>query len=131
MRYSIAKIKRISIVFLLISFVGFVNESKAAESEGEFSPKDMILHHVKDAYGMHIATLNFSNRDPLHITIPLPVIIYTDSGFTIFSSSLFHHDYHGYTIVEKDGMKLVNLHEKVYVLDQGSDCLSWMQKGTL
>lgn len=129
MRYSIAKIKRISIVFLLISFVGFVNESKAAESEGEFSPKNMILHHVKDAYGMHIATLNFSNRDPLHITIPLPVIIYTDSGFTIFSSSLFHHDYHGHKIVEKDGMKLVNLHEKVYVLDQGSDSLELDAEG--
>ncbi|MGB0524577.1 MAG: F0F1 ATP synthase subunit A [Flammeovirgaceae bacterium] len=55
---------------------------------GKFSAKDMIMHHVMDEYEWHIATTGDGN----HITIPLPVILWTDQGLDVFSSSEFHHN---------------------------------------
>ena len=118
MRLITIKSKVLTILFLSFCFASFANSSdKVDKSDEKFNPKEMILHHVKDAYGMHIATLNANEDHPIHITIPLPVIVYTEKGFTVFSSSAFHHDYHGHEIVERNGQRFINLHEKVYVLD--------------
>ncbi|MBK86117.1 MAG: ATP synthase F0 subunit A [Flavobacteriaceae bacterium] len=122
MKLIILKSKLIIILFLSFCFIGFAKDANARDSSGKkFDPKEMILHHVKDAYGMHIATLNATQDNPIHISIPLPVIVYTKKGLTVFSSSAFHHDYHGNEIVEKNGQRFVNLHEKVYVLDPGAN----------
>jgi len=102
--------------FLLIGNSGFASSKKETGDGETFDPKEMILHHVKDAYGMHIIDIN---GHP--ISIPLPVIVYTDQGLTVFSSSQFHHDYSGEVIVEKDGQKFANVHEKVYVLNEGEN----------
>lgn len=100
--------------FLVIGNFGFASSDKESGDDAEFDPKEMILHHVKDAYGMHLF-----DWDGHPISIPLPVITYTDNGFTVFSSSEFHHDYSGEVIVEKNGQKFANVHEKVYVLNEG------------
>lgn len=116
------KSKLITILFLSFGFIGFAKDANERHDSGKkFDPKEMILHHVKDAYGMHIATLNANEDHPIHISIPLPVIVYTKKGITVFSSSAFHHDYHGHEIVEKNGQRFINLHEKVYVLDPGAN----------
>lgn len=118
MRLITIKSKVLTILFLSFCFASFANSSdKVDNADEKFNPKEMILHHVKDAYGMHIATLNANEDHPIHISIPLPVIVYTEKGFTVFSSSAFHHDYHGHEIVERNGQRFINLHEKVYVLD--------------
>ena len=118
MRLITIKSKVLTILFLSFCFTSFANSSdKVDNADEKFNPKEMILHHVKDAYGMHIATLNANEDHPIHISIPLPVIVYTEKGFTVFSSSAFHHDYHGHEIVERNGQRFINLHEKVYVLD--------------
>ena len=118
MRLITIKSKVLTILFLSFCFASFANSSdKVDKVDEKFNPKEMILHHVKDAYGMHIATLNANEDHPIHISIPLPVIVYTEKGFTVFSSSAFHHDYHGHEIVERNGQRFINLHEKVYVLD--------------
>ena len=118
MRLITIKSKVLTILFLSFCFASFANSSdKVDKADEKFNPKEMILHHVKDAYGMHIATLNANEDHPIHISIPLPVIVYTEKGFTVFSSSAFHHDYHGHEIVERNGQRFINLHEKVYVLD--------------
>ena len=116
-------------LFLSVSFIGFAKDSGDGEEGEKFDPKEMILHHVKDAYGMHIATLNEGKENETHITIPLPVIVYTDKGLTVFSSSAFHHDYHGHEIVERNGQKFVNVHEKVYVLDEGASEVAYDAEG--
>ena len=122
MKLIILKSKLIITLFLSFCFIGFAKDANARDSSGKkFDPKEMILHHVKDAYGMHIATLNANEDHPIHISIPLPVIVYTKKGITVFSSSAFHHDYHGHEIVEKNGQRFINLHEKVYVLDPGAN----------
>ena len=122
MKLITIKSKVLIILFLSSCFASFAKSSKEVDnSNEEFNPKEMILHHVKDAYGMHIATLNASQDHPIHISIPLPIIVYTEKGFTVFSSSAFHHDYHGHEVVERNGHRFINLHEKVYVLDAGAN----------
>ncbi|HZH69908.1 MAG TPA: F0F1 ATP synthase subunit A [Flavobacteriaceae bacterium] len=88
------------------------------EEKHDFDPKQMIMHHIKDGYGFHIIDINDHA-----ISIPLPVILYTDNGLTTFMSSEFHHDYDGKVVVDKNGEKFVNYHEKVYQLNEGESTL--------
>lgn len=69
--------------------------------EEYFSAGDMIIEHITDAYEWHIMTIGKK-----HISIPLPVILYDQGKFLVFSSSHFHHgEYLGYTISEDGAMK--------------------------
>ena len=78
-----------TVLFLSVFSLGFAEDAKEGGDDEKFDPKEMILHHVKDAYGMHIATLNQGKENETHLTIPLPIIVYTDRGLTTFSSSTF------------------------------------------
>lgn len=117
--------------FLLLTFFSafsvavMASETKDENSSERFDPKEMIMHHVKDAYGMHILTLNEGKENETHITIPLPIILWTDNGLVTFMSSEFHHDYDGNVVVEKDGKKFVNFHEKIYQLNEGELALQF------
>lgn len=91
----------------MTSFFGHTSE-KESESNESFDTKELIFHHIKDSHSFHVAG-DFS--------IPLPVILWTDNGIVSFMSSEFHHDVEGKTIVEKNGAKFVNLHEKIYQLN--------------
>ncbi len=120
MRINTFKRVAFTVLFLSVFSFGFAKETKEGGDDEKFDPKEMILHHVKDAYGMHIIDIN---EHP--ITIPLPVILYTEKGLTMFSSSEFHHDYNGEVIVEKNGQRFVNVHEKVYVLEEGATTVAY------
>lgn len=77
---------------------------------GKEDPKETILHHIKDSHEFHIAG---------ELSVPLPVIIWTDKGLVTFMSHEFHHDDEGKTIVEKKGLRFVKHHEKIYQLNEG------------
>ena len=77
--------------------------------EREFNATEVIMHHIADAHGFHIIDYN---GHP--ISMPLPVILWTDNGLVVFSSSKFHHDAEGHQVVEAGGQRFVNLHEKIY-----------------
>lgn len=109
-----------SALFLSISLVGFAEEEKANPEKKEFNAKEMIMHHVKDAHEFHI--IDFNGKS---ISIPLPVILYTDNGLVNFMSSEFHHDDSGHHIVEKNGMSFVKYHEKIYQLNAGAEAVSF------
>ena len=110
--------------FSISAFAGVDTLSKD-EGDGEsFDPKEMIMHHVKDAYGFHLW-----DYDGHAVSLPLPVILWTDNGLTTFSSSEFKHDYHGEVIVEKNGGRFINLHEKVYQLDAGAATVAVDEEG--
>lgn len=65
--------------------------------EEEFEPTEYILEHVSDAHEWHILT----TKDGQHVSIPLPVILYSKhSGFHLFSSK---HIAHGHS---HDGFQL-------------------------
>lgn len=107
-----------SVLFFAFSLVSFASEKTDVQPEKEFDAKKMIMHHVKDGYGFHIIDINGHA-----VSIPLPVILWTDNGLTTFMSSAFHHDYDGKVVVEKNGGKFVNYHEKVYQLNAGETAL--------
>jgi F-type H+-transporting ATPase subunit a len=65
------------------------------DAEEGFYPPDFIFDHILDAYEWHIFSY-----DDFHFSIPLPVIICSDTkGLNIFMFSKFHHghsDYNGF-----------------------------------
>lgn len=112
-----------SVLLLAVSFAGFASEDKPANDDKPFDPKEMILHHIKDAHEFH-----FWDWKGKPVSLALPIILWTDSGLTAFSSSEFHHDDEGKTIVNKNGGSFVKLHEKVYQLDAGASSITFDAK---
>src|SRR6056297_4154726 len=72
-------------------------ENVHSEEESEFDPSEFIIDHIKDSHEWHIITTSKGK----HISIPLPVIVYSkNSGLHAFmSSKLAHgHIYSGFMI---------------------------------
>ncbi len=109
-----------SALFIAISFAGYAIEDIENKDDKEFNPKEMILHHVKDAHGFHLWDWKGHS-----VSLPLPIILWTDNGLTTFMSSEFHHDDSGHTIVEKNGEKFVKFHEKIYQLDSNANTIAF------
>lgn len=66
-------------------------ESGVTERES-FNPGDFLFDHIKDAHDWHIITIGHK-----HISIPLPVILYSRStGLHIFMSGKFEHGHAEY-----------------------------------
>lgn len=62
------------------------------EEAGKLNPGAFIFDHIKDAHDWHIMSIGQK-----HITIPLPVILYSkNSGLHIFMSSKFEHGHATY-----------------------------------
>src|SRR5690606_29757230 len=87
-------------------------DSTHQEVEKEkFNAGEMIIHHISDAHEIHL----FGD-----VAIYLPVILYTDNGLKVFSSSHFYHNEKGFvnhegekdSYYEYDG--LVMHHEHIY-----------------
>lgn len=93
------------------------NESVAEDVKDEaFNPTPVIMEHIADSHGFHVYG---EGHDA--VSVPLPVILWTDNGLVTFMSSEFHHDVEGHHIVEKNGMSFVNLHEDIYQLEAGAE----------
>jgi len=58
-----------------------------AEEESEFDAGAMIMHHIADAHEIHF--LSWGERD---FTAYLPIILWTNDGFEVFSSSHLYHN---------------------------------------
>jgi F-type H+-transporting ATPase subunit a len=117
------KVALLTVLLLANTVFLIASETKENEKKKPFNAKEMIMHHVKDAHEFHIVEWN---NEP--ISISLPIILWTNSGLTIFSSSKFHHDDSGLQIVEKNGNKFVKLHEKIYQLNSGSEVVEFNQE---
>ena len=104
-----------SLIFTII-LISIPTQSISADqdksSEEAFNPTPYILHHIADSYEWHL----WGN-----VSIPLPVILYTEGNWDVFMSSDFHHgkskvlrgdrvykiDHHH--IVEENNKKFTNL----------------------
>lgn len=61
-----------------------------AHAEANAPQDDFIMHHIQDAHEWHFATIGHT-----HLTLPLPVIIYSpDRGLELFSSSRLKDTHH-------------------------------------
>ncbi|MET4081454.1 F-type H+-transporting ATPase subunit a [Pedobacter sp. UYP30] len=73
----------------LTSAVAAGEQKEGKHGEEKFEPTKVIMEHIADSHGWHLGG---------HITLPLPVILYTPQGMEIFSSGNFQHgeeDYQG------------------------------------
>ena len=115
---KISSITLCAVLFSLLSFSAFSQEhtsadtagaeTSAAHGEGEEKEEDisqMILHHIADSHEWHF----FGD-----VSVPLPVILYTENGLVTFLSNKYGHNDHGTEVFEANGTKLVNYHGKFY-----------------
>lgn len=70
---------------LLFALVTLLNFSSFASSgvDKKFNAGEMIMHHISDAHEIHIIG---------DVAIYLPIILKTENGWDIFSSSHFYHN---------------------------------------
>ena len=85
-------------VILLVALMAFAAPLSAAQAqEGEVDVAEMLFGHIGDSYGWHITDWNGS-----HITIPLPCIVHSSTGWHVFMSSKVEHghEYEGLFLAE-------------------------------
>jgi F-type H+-transporting ATPase subunit a len=129
------KMTRKLLVFLILALFGGTSLLYAAENPDEkaeeqyeeeiakeegFKPDEVIIDHIIDAYEWHITTIGHT-----HISIPLPVILYSEhSGWHVFCSSKLHHGHSKYLNFEiaKDGPYKNKI---VEILDDGTIYRPW------
>lgn len=79
-------------------------QQEQVQDETKFDPATFILDHVADSHEWHLWT----NPSGKHVTIPLPVILWSrEGGLSIFSSAKLAHgkSYEGYIIVDEGDLK--------------------------
>ena len=96
------------------------NDASKQKDEGnkEFDADKVIFGHVLNAHEFHFMSYTGSDGSEHHVTIPLPVIIYstTRGKLSVFSSSRFHHGHEAYDGYKLEGNSLVAVdpNEKFY-----------------
>ena len=70
----------------------------SASADGEVDVAEMLFGHIGDSYGWHITEWNGR-----HVTIPLPCIVYSSTGWHVFMSSKIEHghEHEGLFIAEE------------------------------
>ncbi|QDH78011.1 F0F1 ATP synthase subunit A [Echinicola soli] len=99
-----------SVFLLALSTTVFASSDAEGESE---SKTGFIMHHIKDSHEWHFATFGHT-----HVTLPLPVIIYSgDRGLELYMSSDFQdHETHAFG-AEHNGY-YINEHDKLHAVDE-------------
>ena len=117
----------LSCVALLACFNTMASENKNNKPgvEEEFNSVEMIMHHISDAHDFHFLDYTDSEGVEHAVSIPLPVILYTNNGLVCFMSSAFHHNDDGTYVVSKKGTNFVKYHEKIYQLNDGASSLEF------
>lgn len=116
--------------FLFLSFcsLGFAasnpDSDNSSQEDEPFNASELIFHHIGDSHSFHVYGSD-DGHFPSALTIPLPVILWTDQGLVTLMSSQFHHDVDGKEVVESKGLKFVNLHDKIYQLDAGASTVAF------
>jgi len=89
--------------------LAYSNNKIENSKEDDFDVNETIMHHIKDSHDFHILDWN---GHP--VSVPLPVILWTNEGLVAFMSSEFHHDDSGATVVKRKNQAFVKFHEEIY-----------------
>lgn len=103
--------------FALTSFAKaeeHTGESEVAGAESMTSKEEeditkIILHHISDAHEWH-----FWGHGEHKVSLPLPVILWTDKGIVTFMSNKHDGDEKATEVFEENGLQLVNFHGNYY-----------------
>lgn len=105
--------KTLLTLLLFIPFFGILSaqehQVESPKNTEEFKIDEMILHHIGDTHNFHI--LDWKGHP---VSVPLPIILWTNNGLVTFMSSEFHHDEEGKVVIEKKGQKFTLFHNKIY-----------------
>ena len=110
-------IRKIISKYLFLSILAFplgvfASPEQTQNPQEEESFTDVIMHHISDSHEYHL--LDWQGTP---VTLPLPIILWTESGLVTFLSSEFHHDDKGEVIVEKKGLYFVRVHGQIHYTD--------------
>lgn len=96
-------------------------EVQKEHAEKEFNAGKMIIDHVKDAHEIHFFTLGEHTDHEHHVVLHLPIIVYSEKGLDIFSSSKFVNEYtHEEQSYTSDETGVTYLHEDGHVVAEGN-----------
>lgn len=82
------------------------------EGSDNFDPVEMIMHHIKDAHEWHLFDLKGEDGETHGVSIPLPVILYTEGNLDVFMSSEFNHGHSTYKTADGE-REYANHHEHI------------------
>ena len=110
-------IRKIISKYLFLSILAFplgvfASPEQTQNPQEEESFTDVIMHHISDSHEYHL--LDWQGTP---VTLPLPIILWTENGLVTFLSSEFHHDDKGEVIVEKKGLYFVRVHGQIHYTD--------------
>ena len=83
---SINQVKRISYILVMLFVLMPVRSAGETQKEG-LDLQGILFGHIQDSYDWHITTIN---GHP--ISIPLPVIVKSSTGWHLFLSNRFAHE---------------------------------------
>ncbi len=128
MKISSLRIHFLAVIsFLLVGSLASAQEHSVAEANDDGAVDtqkeitDYTNHHLKDSHDFHLFSYTDAAGERHHVGFSLPVIVWASNGPVAFMSSEFHHDTDGEVIVEKGGSRFVNLHDKIYELEEGAE----------
>jgi F-type H+-transporting ATPase subunit a len=102
------------LVMCSLSTVAYGAISISPASEKQFDATEMIMHHIADAHEFHIVSYRNAMGEMMHITLPLPIILWHDSKLHVFMSSRFQH---GIATVPLGSDYTKLYHGKIYLTD--------------
>lgn len=90
--------KWLKVISVIVLMAFAVPLSAAQAQEGEVDVAEMLFGHIGDSYGWHITDWNGS-----HVTIPLPCIVHSSTGWHVFMSSKVEHghEYEGLFLADE------------------------------
>ena len=106
-------ILRLALISLLalVSTVNIFAENHPEEKveKGAYNPVPKIMHHIQNSHEWHLFDYKDNKGKSHPVSIPLPIILYTNGNLDFFMSSDFHH---GHSDVQKEN--------RIYSIDEHS-----------
>jgi len=106
--------------------------AEGAVHEEKFNASEVIFGHILDNHEYHITEWHDAEGVAHHLSIPLPIILYSPQrGLSAFMSSQFHHGefgYNGYAMLNNNNMKLWKLDAKKF---HAGDIVAINDKGVI
>ncbi len=88
-----------------------IQSAHIAKQESSFNVTETILEHIKDDHSWHLWG---------HLSIPLPIILYTPQGIEVFSSAKFIDEHHA-SIVYKGAFDYKLVSGKIKIVDAAGE----------
>lgn len=85
------RIISILLVFIFSLQLSYASDDHGHAEEKAFDPGKMIIEHVVDSHEWHILSIGST-----HVSIPLPIILYSNGKLDVFCSCKFHHGHDSY-----------------------------------